>query len=726
MISDCGLRLLIVHPSLDIYARAVISMSSVPTTSHLSESPTPTPGGHRVHRHRRSAAISGEFDVIGLGLFSPPPPISKTSRHSAVLSGSLNMTQHRSSHQRLFLSSFVSHPQPSNAIEYPDSRFQFSNDDDFFNRPEQDAFHFPVKSSDITLLSLPCTPRYLASPRKHDSTLNSPVRFKNNKNASSANCPLTPKLFLTEETTLNSENIPDAVIDLDKILNTNTNTNTNRHTSDNPEPDLEFGFRDHYDFLASPFVRLGLSLFSSSAYGSPSYLKQPVRDQTADAIVEEDDLDDFRLAEEDMHEEQSEGTAVLDENDIVPSEVGSDIFANPQNTFHSLYLTNSENSSNSSLPSTGGGQKLPLASNIGRTPSNSSKDSAMSTFFSFSGTPVSKRSSAKATRYQSFYDQSHKISSALKYSSTESIPLIASCGIENTKSVTTGASGNEYRTKGDKPLGHSSSLPSLKSNVKRPVPTTYNDFRVKRDIKNAKAGSQISKSAIVLEHLSKFPNTANLPVSSVPLLSSKHQSRPVDLYAALGKQKKSIQTPVSKVSNSPSSLLSEYSSTVTSAGDASTDRSSVMSQGEAHVSNLKTSASEHSRCSTPIIVVSMEPDNFSSSNSASQEGVALESSIEGSPERSAVTTSYRRPMSPSEKKILSSTVIPLFGKLGKQNSEKKASEVDFVCSETEHVTATIGTRSDEPVCATADRTISLRKHTGRKSDRFSSWFKRHK
>lgn len=695
-------------------------MSSVPTTSHLSESPTPVPGARRIHRHRRSAAISGDFDVIGLGLFSPPPPISKTSRHSAVLSGSLNMTQHQLSHQRLFLSSFVSHPQPSDAIEYPDSRFQFSNDDDFFNRPEQDPFHFPVKSSDMTLLSLPCTPRYLASPRKVDSTLNSPIRLKSNKNASSANCPLTPKLFLTEETTLNSENIPDAVIDLDKILNTNTNTNTNtnRHTCDNSDNDFEFGIRNQDDFLASPFARLGLSLFSSSAYSSPSYLRQPIRDQTADAIVEEDDLDDFRLAEEDMLEEQSEGTAVLDENDIVPSEVGSDIFANPQNTFHSLYLTNSENSSNSSLPSSGGVQKLPSASNIGKIPSNSSKDSAVSTFFSFSSTPVSKRSSAKATRYQSFYDQSHKISSALKYSSTESIPLISSCAIENTKM--TGASGNECRTKVDKSLGHSSSLPSLKSNVKRPVPTTYNDFRVKRDIKNAKAGPQTSKGATVLEHLSKFPNTANL---FNPLLSSKHQSRPVDPYTALSKQKKSIQTPVSKASNSPSSLLSEYSSTVTSAGDASTDRSSVMSQGEAHVSNLKASASEHSRCSTPIIVVSLEPDTFSSSNSASQEEVALESSIEGSPERSgvAVGASRRRPMSPGEKNILSSTVIPLFGKLEKQNNEKKASVVEFVCSETEHMT-----RSDEPVCATADRTISLRKHTRRKSDRFSSWFKRHK
>lgn len=696
-------------------------MSSVPTSSHLSASPTPGPGSHRIHRHRRSAAISGDFDVIGLGLFSPPPPISKTSRHTSISSSSQNLLSHSTSHQRLFLSSYLS--QAKTAVEDSDKRFQRSSDDDFTNKPQQDPFHFPVKSPEMFLLSLPSTPKYMASPiRKYgDVSLNSPIRLKNTKNASSINCPSTPKLFLTEETTLNNENIPDPVIDLDEILNANT------ANGDNAVHDCEFGLRNQDDFLASPFTKLGLSAFSLQTYSSPSYMKQPIREQAADAIVEEDDLDEFQLAEEEILEERSEGTTVLDENDI---DVGSDVFANPQDTFSGLYLTLSANSSNSSLPSTGGNRML-FPSVIEKTSSNSSKDSGVSTFFSFNGTPTSKRSSAMATRYQSFYDQSYKISSALKYSSTESIPIVSSQGSENVNGVIA-TSGKENNTTGSKILGHSSSLPSLKSNIMRPTPVRYNDFRTKRDVKAGKVCLQINKTPAFREHLSRSPNSSlQITTNAVTLSPSKKlQSKVIDLHSGLSKQKKNIHAPPSsKVSNSPSSLVSEYSSTVTSAGEASTDHSSVMSQGDVLVSSLKTSASEMSRSSTPIIVVSTEcesltlpkpPANEHFNSGSSFESIRQEN--DGFRQENGSRRSSRRAMSPGEKKILASTEIPPLRKQGKTKSvSRTATTIDYVGSRSETTQATIG-----DVHPTDDGSSTLKKQGRRKSDRFSSWFRRHK
>lgn len=426
--------------------------------------------------------------------------------------------------------------------------FQFSTGEDFFNEPRLDSFQFPSKSPENCLRSLPSTPKYLVSPiRKFGgalNNLNSPTRFKNEKSMSILTCPSTPKLFMTEATTLNDENIPDAVIDLDEILH------ANMHIEDHSDGDHDSMKRPQDDFLASPFARSAPNNQISSAHAS-LYSKQPIRELAADAIEEEDDLDEYKLIVEDA---SVENLSELVGNPT--SEADSDIFTNPPDAFSGVYLTLSANSSNSSLPSANGTQRLPFLS-IEKTSSNSSKDSGASTFFASNGSSASKRSSAKATRYQSFYDQSFKISSALKHSSTESIPLQSS---ENYSNSSIALSKDEIALV-TKALGHSSSLPSLKSQVKRPVPMRYAELRAQRDsnASHCNASSHPFISSIGLVE-SKQTGTSS---------PSKSHGNTVDVQGGRNLRAR-VQAPptIPSVFNSPASVKLEPATTMISNGES--------------------------------------------------------------------------------------------------------------------------------------------------------------
>lgn len=704
-------------------------MSSVPTSSHLAASPTPDLSAHRVHRHRRSAAISGDFDVIGLGLFSPPPPISRTSRNVATFTNALNFMQHSAFHQRLFLGSLVSQSKHLTALDDAelDRHFHFSNADDFSNRPQQDGFHFPCKSPVIHLLSLPSSPRNFISPvRKFggiSGNLNSPIRLKNKMSASSISFPLTPKLFLTEATIMNNENIPDAVIDLDEILN------ANMHMTGNIEHDTELSDKNQDDFLASPFGKAGQQIFSTASYTSTSFLKQPIRELAADAIEEEEDLDEHKLAVKDLVKEDSEHAAILDDSEInTPDMRASSVFAKPQDTFvGGVYLTLSANSSNSSLPSSGGGQKMHCASMIEKPLSNSSKDLGISTLFPSNGTPSSKRSSAKASRYQSFYDQTFKISSALKYSSTESIHLLPSQGVESSGGIIS-ASGKEDKNQLPKVLGHSSSLPSLHSNVKKSPPTRLSNIQANRDVKNSKPGtSQTSNSSNVQDTKSKSPNTANALFSYMKLSSSNLHRSTLNEVSMIRETKTFSQTSTKAkdISNSPTSLDSEHSSTVTCSGDASTDHSSVISHADVQSTRLKASTHELSRSLTPVVVVSTDQNELMILTVVEDAHKVPEAEVHRDLKRHS--DHFRRPMSQSEKKVLSSTEIPVLKKSERNKIVSKLSSK--------------GTRDDSRICSnlTERKTIpndgpssknhgsgNPQKNQKPRSERIFTWLKRGK
>lgn len=529
-------------------------MASQHAATHLAA--PPAQGGKRVHRHRRSAAISGDFDVSDLGLLSPPPPFSKGYRHSSTSSNPQISLSPSSLHQRLYLSLFAVRSSHSRMSSLDDSmldrHFQFSNKDDFTNKPESEKFQFP--SGPGTPINPPSTPKLNpASPRLFSgniSNLNSPIRLRNKKSGSVAASSI-PSLFLTERTVLDSENVPNAVIDLDEVL-----AASHKPEGDDKYMDLS---KELIEFPSSP--RTADCSLPLSPYNVSNYLKQPLRELVSDPIEEEEDFEDARLGAD----------ITLTENQVnaldrsrTPNIVEPEGFVNPHETFNGVYQLQSANSSSSSIPSASFvPQRNFSATFIEKTPSNSSKDSGTSFILTSTGTPTSKRSSAKAARYQSFYDQSYKISSALKNSSTDSVHVVASLSDTSVFKDDT------------KSLGHSSSFPTLRPNVKRPVPLRFNEVRGKREGQsNSPPFPSTNRGApqdILIKPSSKADVSVFVSPSRLPTLQGPSQMRAKEFASS-----PSTKTTV----HSPSSMVSGFSSTVDTGGDALTDHSSVVSNVE--------------------------------------------------------------------------------------------------------------------------------------------------
>lgn len=567
-------------------------MSSVPSsTNHLSVTPT---SSRKIHRHRRSAAISGDFDSMGLGLFSPPPTSKSLSNISI---------------------------NPSNAYSnesYSDKHFQFDNVQDFTNKPVVDGFAFPNKTPDMNKTPSGASPQHFGtlSPGRNSPLhpnsygLNSPIKLGHRKAASVSNISKT-RFFLTEETNLNKENIPDALIDLDEVMNANLHIGyiSNNTSSSTPynhtrtelaPPDIE----NYDDFLGSPFTKQGSSPFVSSPLssllGQTNHLThslfncyntstasnnnhnglnlsnllfdQPIQEQTGDSISEEEDSEGLLNNNENV---ENDGSL-----EYLPSfNETEDLFANPPNLIlgSGIYSNLSASSSTSSLRSTG---NRVLSSNlIEKTLSNSSRDSAISngvpvntpTLSSINtvGTPSGKRSGAKANRYQIFYDQSNRISNALKVSSSESINIVRSNSSNHN---------NNGNTKEVRSLGHSSSLPSLKSNPKRNMqiqPRTLVRFGEVRNLvpeyRRVPTPPVTSLSQEKVNVLASHSSTKQ--AESVNPHSGAKIPQPVN-------SKSSTMLTLNKnASTSPISVHSDASSTVISSNDTiqSTDRSSLAS-----------------------------------------------------------------------------------------------------------------------------------------------------
>lgn len=553
-------------------------MTSQPSVSQLTVPPLLS--GKRVHRHRRSAAISGDFDISDFGILSPPPPLSRGYRHSSTSSNPQVSLSPSSLHQRLYLSLFAvlsSHARISSLDDSMlDRHFQFSNKEDFTNKPESEEFHFP--SVPGTPDDPPSTPKLNpASPRGLPgsiSNLNSPIRLRNKKSGSMS-AANTPRMFLTEKTVLDSQNVPNAVIDLDEILYAG-------HKSDNDEKYLDSRSKDFVEFPSSPrLAKVDCSL-PSSPYSVPVYPKQPLREFVSDPIEEEEYFEDAKLPE-DITLTENQDTPLSRSG--TPNLLDLEVFMNPQETFHGVYQLQSASSSTSSIPSNSYVQQRNVsAALIEKTLSNSSKDSGTSFIFTNTGTPTSKRSSAKATRYQSFYDQSFKISSALKNSSTDSVHLVSAL--------------NELGLFKDdaKSLGHSSSFPSLRSNVKRPVPLRFNEVRRKRE------GGHSSPPFLTANKIAPpievpFRTSSNAEVS---VFLSPARLPPIQGSSQLNR-KDSTDSPVTKITlHSPSSLVSGFSSTVDTIGDALTDHSSVISNAENPIIDNEHSSLKTSHAALPI------------------------------------------------------------------------------------------------------------------------------
>lgn len=556
-----------------------------------------------MHRHRRSGAISGDFDAMGLGLFSSPPPFALSA----------------SSNQGLPLSDDL------------DRHFQFDNEKDFTNKPISSSFAFPSKSPDP---SYPASPQHsCASPIRRprpSSVLNSPIRMASqNRPQSQVNSPLT-KFFMTEETSLDAQNVPDPLIDLDDVLHSNLHIG-DQSTIGTP----------HDDFLASPFIKPNASPFVSSPLSvqNTTLFHQPIHEATADDIAEE--LEDKK------------GTRVSDDD--------CEIFAQAPNTLTDFYYNGSCNSSTSSLRSFSNSNKV-TNQMIENTFSNGSKDSYNSgqNQLSSINTPPSKRSGAMANRYQSFYDQLYKISNALKVSSSESVNL--------TVSTSNDVATNDLK---ERTLGHLKSLQSLKStSMKRKVAKgtlRFQDARVHYTPHLAMESTSMERPSVMLRLSSKTGLNSEKPLAPKPYAEPVEQTLRAHMEPLLASKLSS---------NSPSSLKSETSSTILSANSTvqSTDHSSLLSGGEYNKAKSWTSLNEEKPSKAPSIVVSTDCEQVPSPSTGStcqqfppnnvEDELAVSSRtsiiIDPSVEQTSPKKSPRRAASPIELSFLRSTQIPKY------------------------------------------------------------------
>lgn len=575
-------------------------MSSLPNPSQI----TLTPG--KRHRHRRSAAISGDFDLMGLGLFSPSNTsiggpnafISPQTTTDESVSGTDNGT--------------------TNDL---DKHFHFNNEDDFCKKQVGGEFSFPNKTPDMSQGNQRSFNSLTSPPRRHTSnySLNSPIRLSHRKSASASTTPKT-KFFLTEETNFNNENIPDAVIDLDEILEANLRVDDttpmaspiHKRTQLTPPE-----FLAHDEFLSSPFLKASSSPFISSPLSTTHnpLFQQPIKELISDT----EDIEDV----EEIGEPNNDNIDVLNDNE-------GEFFTNPQDVVDQLYTNSSANSSCSSLKS---------MRNIEKTLSNSSNNSGNSNSKP-TAIPSNKRSGAHANRYQSFYDQSFKISNALKVSSSESVNIVRSDS-QNIK--ITGPNSKAFRV-----LGHSSSLPSLKSSpLKRNVskPPKFGEARYMQP--------EIAKPV-------PLQTGTTEPLQS-KMSAYRHADKP-----KLPKPNESRLDPGKTSSNSPSSINSNVSSTIISTNGTipSTDHSSLTSQVTS-TKNQPVDSTSNKDPATPSIIVSSDNDGNSSlcTDSTFQlDNVHSNNSTTSKKQQAPNSESPIRQLSPTESSFLKLMEIPRFQK----------------------------------------------------------------
>lgn len=603
-------------------------MSSLPTSSPLLLA-TPIPGSaaRRGHGHRRSAAISGDFDAMGLGLFSPPG------------TGAGNTPSKKPS-----LSDFDI-----------DKHFQLNNDEDFVNPDKNMDFSFPNVSTSpntnahanyLHSASVP-SPRNSAiftSPPKrllnHHSfnSLNSPIRL--GRKSQHFHMPPKTRFFLTEETQLNSESgVPDAVIDLDEVLSANLHIgdqsggNSNNSSSTHlPQPQLitshthgrshSFTPSSSKDMnginSASPMVapfemypdENDCTLLSSSCfklYPSP-FISSPLSTNNNPLFqqpIQEMDhyTDDLQEVVEIEIPKEADGESEVGRlpNSASASDIEQEIFPNPQTALVGLYSNDSANSSCSSLRSSNTARNVsnPL---IEKTFSNDSTNNYSNPNFNTPPSSYSnpnqhgKRSGAKATRYQSFYDQSFKISNALKISSTESVNIVR---------TTSNDSGGSFFPKEVKILGHSSSLPSLKTvlNKRSNQKLRFNEVR----ISSAGMPSSVGPAAAGRKLSPPVQVNAKETIHGV-------QSGVVPKTLASSSSIAAVVPPINSgsknISNSPISINSEISSTIISSNATiqSTEHSSLHEQQTNSFASKDSEQHTITDVPTPLIVVSAEDD----------------------------------------------------------------------------------------------------------------------
>ena len=448
-------------------------------------SPTPaSPFNPRTHRHKRSQAILGDF---GLGLFNindstsiPHQTASSTSiYHQLAPPLGLNTSEHNNNNnngdiaaqQTIIPSASQSVPKEvpftltSNNTDntntntannktseedngYLDRHFNFNNRQDFTNDPTISKYAFPkfedFHNSINNNTNASPTATYTTNFRKN---LSSPIQLSNKLSQSSLRQKTSFNMATGTNTNIGTNTgtntgtstsaVPDAIIDLDYILSANVNNHNLDidHETNFMAMDSEPIFNQEMDFLGSPAI----AEEDDSEYTC----------SLADDIMDLNDLDAPSLMHQGIQQQQQQQQQLPPLSP--PRSAMAAALSSSSSGHHQFYSL--ANSSASSINNNGNNNNP--STSLSNTPLVS--------------TPTQQRSGARAHRYQIFYDQSNRISNALKgppsmesISRQETPPLQTHQQFRYHKNNNSGANTATSNTTVAYNLNHSSSLPSLK------------------------------------------------------------------------------------------------------------------------------------------------------------------------------------------------------------------------------------------------------------------------
>lgn len=472
----------------------------------------------RGHGHRRSAAISGDFDAIGLGLFSPTVPSC-----AKAASSYMDKDYNDNDNHKLY--------EYNNTNEDLDDHFNFNNEEDFCNRTEQTSFAFPNKAqSSKHANSYSASFRSPLRRHNHNQLLSSPIKLNHKKSISTSNSP-NSNFFLTEETHFDEDNVPNAVIDLDEVINANASSENieSSHKRTELAPPRIFALDE---FLASPFSRSSPVPHASSPLSASNTLfHQPIKELVSDDMEDRDRIEH------------------LSSNKLESCDNSNSDIASTENvkSFYNADLGRSSSSLHK--------QEIRALDKIGYKSNISSSQSSIAPF------SLAGKQYAKSSRYKQFYDQSLRVSNAMKD------PTPGSTDICRSDSSGFLASSNLKGSEDAHPLEHSSSLSSLKSNNDKPKVLTGKTQDVKHKSSNfSKHNSRKlnhvsikSKSNdLVHKTLAGSPISVNSANSSTVL--SNNPTTPSTGHSSLNScndASNGTKTSISTVSAAPAIIITE-------------------------------------------------------------------------------------------------------------------------------------------------------------------------
>ncbi|ODQ49462.1 hypothetical protein PICMEDRAFT_9926 [Pichia membranifaciens NRRL Y-2026] len=558
------------------------SMSLADPISMTLQPPTVKRG----HRHRRSAAISGDFDSNS---FLQPPPTSANSSNALNLSKSLPCSPVKSS----VISSILGNGSGGTTLHPKESMARLDCTAPTLTPAPTTGFNSSLQNSS-----------YSNSTGNNNSGSTSNYYYASTSNTTTTPTPnsnlSTPiKFYLTDETkfTNSNSNIPDALIDLDDINNNSTFSSSlpnNFNLSLNLNPASKFGKKQFsfHDFEGHTNHLPKHSLLCSPKKTDVMIVEEITEENNTFDLENDADENVYNLENTGKYNNNnsnnnhisnnnnSSGVEEEDEEDdsydnIIPSST----FSNNQFELNSLLMSKQLNNSLTSLPT--------------KNSNNSSSNSINSNPNPFSTLNTSSISSLKGkVRYQSYYSLAPSTPKNSHHHNFNSIGTTTSN--TTTSNGLSSANGNYHR------LSNSMSMSPIKPTVKSPfqyqslqydLPDGFHQKNnVLEDLENEQLDEDITNDVVGVDHQKAAANPKSIKNTSDSTFLVDNKSK-VSL--------KDMSSSSSTISNKSNVKLNVPPSK--SKHERSSSLFSILSKKISHHRRRSSAMSAYSKKSTSII-----------------------------------------------------------------------------------------------------------------------------